>query len=107
LIQWLKRYIELNGMVSEDYNPTERRQNATLFSHSENKKVLGNSFKSNTNFNNLNNTINLSNMNSSFCSKTPATKTVRKKIVSNKENAYGENKGSNPMNEIKKILMCS
>lgn len=47
-IQWLKRYIELNGTNGGGmgvYNAIERRNDADLYSISQAKKVLGNPFK--------------------------------------------------------------
>lgn len=66
-IQWLKRYIELNGNTGHGaYNPVERRNGADLYSISQAKKVLGNPFKTVTSTSNNNSFV----LNQSICSTT-------------------------------------
>ena len=108
LIQWLKRYIELNGNVPENYHAEERRNHAPLYLVSQEKKVLGNSFKNNSL--NLNSSVLL---NQSICSTTSKPRnSFRARGISNKENTHSENKKPSStsskmgeqMNEIKKVL---
>ncbi len=81
VIQWLKRYIELNGNIVTNYNAEERRNYVPLYSISQAKKALGNPFKANTPLSNNTSFV----LNQSMCSVTAkARSSLKPRLTSNK-----------------------